>query len=85
MTIFDLDLSYYKKLESKFQKMLNYCNRRCLSNCFYQVSLIKNHPIRFANDVAFKHAMPFIDELFDKKRTIEKNLLKKKWRKEFQL
>jgi len=85
LTIFDLDLSYYKKLESKFQKMLNYCNRRCLSNCFYQVSLIKNHPTRFANDFAFKHAMPFIDELFDKKRTIEKNLLKKKWRKEFQL
>jgi len=83
LTIFDLDLTYYNKMRSRFRKKLEYCNRRCLSNCFYQVSLIKNHPSKFAKEIVFKHAMPFIDELFDQKRTAEKNDLKKQLNEKF--
>lgn len=83
LTIFDLDLSYYDKMGPRFRKMLEYCNRRCLSNCFYQVSLIKNHPSKFAKEFVFKHAMPFIDELFDRERVAEKDAIKLRLQKRF--
>ncbi|TXT59808.1 MAG: hypothetical protein BAJALOKI3v1_1010005 [Promethearchaeota archaeon] len=83
LTIIDLDLSYYHQLGSRFKNMLKRCNNRCLSNCFYQVSLIKNHPFKFADEFVFKHAMPFVYELFDREKTSEKMALKNEWRKKF--
>ena len=65
LTIFDLDNGYYKKLQPKIQKMLNYCNFRCFANCFYQVSRIRKHPFEFVRNFGFKHFSHFINEWYD--------------------
>lgn len=65
LTIFDLDKDYYKKLQPKFQKMLNYCNSRCYANCFYEVSWIRKHPFKFARNFGFKQFSHYLDEWYD--------------------
>ena len=65
LTIFDLDKDYYKKLQPKFQKMLNYCNSRCYANCFYEVSWIRKHPFKFARNFGFKQFSHYLDEYYD--------------------
>ena len=65
LTIFDLDKGYYRIIQSRLNNMLNYCNSRCFANCFYQVSWIRYHPLKFFKDVVLGHFSHFINEMDD--------------------
>ncbi|MCP4760899.1 MAG: radical SAM protein [archaeon] len=75
LSLFDLDRKYYKILKPKLKKMLEYCNPKCLANCFFEVSEIREHPLRFVLGTAKKHlahGMKQSPELIDKREEMKK-------------